>query len=144
MRAAEKRVTENPVNRAAVSRDPNLDFEDRRTFGEKVADKAAVFGGSWTFIFIFAGALVAWIILNSFILANRGAAFDPYPYILLNLFLSMPAAIQAPIVMMSQNRRAAKDRLEADTITMSTSKPNRKFAACTTSSTNCAKRNGSN
>jgi uncharacterized membrane protein len=76
--------------------------------GEKVADRGATFGGSWMFIFIFGGVLLSWIILNSLMLANR--AFDPYPYILLNLFLSMLAAIQAPIIMMSQNRQAAKDR----------------------------------
>jgi uncharacterized membrane protein len=73
----------------------------------------AAFGGSWTFIGIFASVLIAWIVLNSVILAKAHSAFDPYPYILLNLFLSMIAAIQAPVIMMSQNRQAAKDRLDA-------------------------------
>ena len=78
-----------------------------------MADRVAAFGGSWTFIIIFGCILLAWVILNSFILAKRNAAFDPYPYILLNLFLSMMASVQAPIIMMSQNRQAAKDRLDA-------------------------------
>jgi uncharacterized membrane protein len=78
-----------------------------------VADRVVGFGGSWTFISLFCGVLVAWVVLNSFILARWGGAFDPYPYILLNLVLSMLAALQAPIIMLSQNRQAAKDRLDA-------------------------------
>ena len=73
-----------------------------------MADKVASFGGSWTFIGLFGGVLVTGVIINSVFLMNQG--FDPYPYILLNLFLSMLAAIQAPIIMMSQNRQAARDR----------------------------------
>lgn len=107
----ERRVIQSFINRKQISRNVLKDFEDERTFGEKVADKVASFGGSWTFIFIFAGILIFWVILNSFILLRGG--FDPYPYILLNLFLSMLAAIQAPIIMMSQNRQAARDRLDA-------------------------------
>jgi uncharacterized membrane protein len=85
------------------------------TFGQKLADKVASFGGSWTFISIFAAVLVVWILLNSLILVRLGSgAFDPYPYILLNLFLSMLAAIQAPIILMSQNRQAYKDRMSAE------------------------------
>lgn len=114
MRAAEKRVMENLVKRSAISRNTNQDFQDRRTFGERIADRVATFGGSWTFIFIFGGVLLAWVVLNSFVLTRRDEAFDPYPYILLNLFLSMLAAVQAPIIMMSQNRQAAKDRLQAE------------------------------
>ena len=113
MHAAEKRVLEKLIKRSAISRDTFQDFHDRRTFGERVADRVATFGGSWTFICIFGGTLLFWVFLNSFILAKRGAAFDPYPYILLNLFLSMLAAIQAPIIMMSQNRQAARDREDA-------------------------------
>lgn len=113
LQAVEKTTIEKLVKRKPISRDTNQDFSDQRTFGERVADRVAAFGGSWTFIIIFAGILISWVILNSFILANRDAAFDPYPYILLNLFLSMLAAIQAPIIMMSQNRQAAKDRLDA-------------------------------
>ncbi|MEZ5429114.1 MAG: DUF1003 domain-containing protein [Pyrinomonadaceae bacterium] len=107
----ERRVIESLINRSNVSHDVRKEFEDARTFGERVADKVATFGGSWTFIFIFGGILFSWIIINSLILMTR--AFDPYPYILLNLFLSMLAAIQAPIIMMSQNRQAAHDRLDA-------------------------------
>nr|WP_276204946.1 DUF1003 domain-containing protein [Kushneria phosphatilytica] len=73
----------------------------------------ATFGGSWTFILLFLAVLGTWILLNSVVLATWAHAFDPYPYILLNLFLSLLAAIQAPIIMMSQNRQAARDRLEA-------------------------------
>ena len=82
-------------------------------FLQRLADRIAEFGGSWTFILIFCALLLAWVALNSFILAKRSEAFDPYPYILLNLFLSMLAALQAPIIMMSQNRQAQKDRLAA-------------------------------
>lgn len=113
LHSVEKNAIEKLVKRHPISRDTNKDFSDQRTFGERVADKVASFGGSWTFIIIFGLVLISWVILNSFILANRGNAFDPYPYILLNLFLSMLAAIQAPIIMMSQNRQAAKDRLDA-------------------------------
>lgn len=109
----EQRVVQHFAERLHISRNINRDFEDKLTFGQRVADKVASFGGSWTFIIIFAALLLSWIILNSFILARRGDSFDPYPYILLNLFLSMLAAIQAPIIMMSQNRQAAKDRLDA-------------------------------
>jgi uncharacterized membrane protein len=109
----EQEVVHRFIARHHVSRNTNREFEDQRTFGQRVADRVAVFGGSWTFIIIFGTVLVSWVILNSYVLARRGAAFDPYPYILLNLFLSMIAAIQAPIIMMSQNRQAAKDRLDA-------------------------------
>jgi uncharacterized membrane protein len=98
--------------RTHVARNVNEEEEERMTFGERVADKVAAFGGSWTFIFIFGGILGAWVVINSVILVTK--AFDPYPYILLNLFLSMLAAIQAPVIMMSQNRQASKDRLKAD------------------------------
>ena len=96
-----------------VARNINKEFDETLTFGQRLADRVASFGGSWTFISIFASVLLIWIILNTFVLARMNAAFDPYPYILLNLFLSMLAAIQAPIIMMSQNRQAAKDRLDA-------------------------------
>ena len=84
------------------------------TFGERMADRVAAFGGSWTFLGIFAAVMVTWVVLNSVVLLRSGGTFDPYPYILLNLFLSMLAAIQAPIILMSQNRYAAKDRLNAE------------------------------
>lgn len=109
----ERKVLESIENRSSVARNTNRDVEDERTFGERVADKIAKFGGSWTFMFCFAGILIFWVFLNSYILANRNSVFDPYPYILLNLFLSMLAAIQAPVIMMSQNRQAARDRIDA-------------------------------
>lgn len=96
------------------SRNTNEAFHDKMTLGQRVADKVAAFGGSWPFIFIFGGFLIVWVILNSVILIRYHDSFDPYPYILLNLFLSMLAAIQAPVIMMSQNRQVAKDRMQAD------------------------------
>lgn len=98
--------------RTHVSRNVNIQQEERMTLGERVADRVAAFGGSWTFITIFAAIMLVWVILNT--AAFFAHHFDPYPYILLNLFLSMIAAIQAPVIMMSQNRQAAKDRLQAD------------------------------
>ncbi len=107
----ERRVVQSFVERRQVSRNLSKAYDDDRTFGERIADRVATFGGSWTFIFIFGSVLIAWVVINSLLLLNR--AFDPYPYILLNLFLSMIAAVQAPIIMMSQNRQAARDRLDA-------------------------------
>jgi uncharacterized membrane protein len=108
--ARERRVIEQVAKRVAISRDTNALHDDAATFGEKLADRVASFGGSWTFMMIFASVLLFWVVLNSLMLSN---AFDPYPYILLNLFLSMLASIQAPIIMMSQNRQSAKDRRQA-------------------------------
>lgn len=98
--------------RTRVARNVNVEQAERMTLGERVADRVAAFGGSWTFILIFAFIMLVWVILNTAALFRHH--FDPYPYILLNLFLSMIAAIQAPVIMMSQNRQAAKDRLQAD------------------------------
>lgn len=109
----EQKVVRHYLERSHLSHNVNKEFETRLTFGQKVADMVAAFGGSWTFIIIFGSVLVFWVLLNSVVLARRAEAFDPYPYILLNLFLSMLAAIQAPIIMMSQNRQAAKDRADA-------------------------------
>lgn len=102
-----------------VTRNINEQMEERATIGARIADKVASFGGSWTFILIYCSFLASWIIINTFILVrygrgDNGAQFDPYPYILLNLMLSMTAALQAPIIMMSQNRAAEKDRLAAE------------------------------
>jgi uncharacterized membrane protein len=80
--------------------------------GQKMADRMAAFGGSWTFILLFFGVLLGWITLNAWILGNK--AYDPYPFILLNLILSCLAAIQAPVIMMSQNRQEQKDRIHAE------------------------------
>ena len=109
----ERHVIERVAKRLAVSRNINMDYESGQDFGGRLADHVASFGGSWTFLIIFGAALTSWIVLNSAILARSGEAFDPFPYILLNLFLSLIAAVQAPIIMMSQNRLAAKDRLQA-------------------------------
>jgi CRP/FNR family transcriptional regulator, cyclic AMP receptor protein len=98
--------------RAGAARNLNVEDEDAMTFGERIADRVASFGGSWTFIMLFGTFLVSWIILNTVILAKR--PIDAFPYILLNLFLSMIAALQAPVIMMSQNRQSMKDRLKAD------------------------------
>jgi uncharacterized membrane protein len=98
--------------RTQVSRNPNLEEEERLTFGQRIADKVASFGGSWTFIIIFGVILAVWVIINSTALLAKH--FDPYPYILLNLFLSMIASVQAPVIMMSQNRLSSKDRLKSD------------------------------
>jgi CRP/FNR family transcriptional regulator, cyclic AMP receptor protein len=98
--------------RTRVSRNPNVEEQERLTFGQRIADKVAVFGGSWTFIIIFGVILAVWVVLNSSALLSNH--FDPYPYILLNLFLSMIASVQAPVIMMSQNRLSSKDRLKSD------------------------------
>jgi uncharacterized membrane protein len=89
--------------------------EDNRTLGEKVADEIASFGGSWPFIFIFLGLILVWMLVNTLLIGHivHGKAFDPYPYIALNLVLSALAGIQAPIIMMSQNRAAARDEVLA-------------------------------
>lgn len=110
----EREVIEGVLHRISIPRDPNKELSDRRTLGERAADVIAAFGGSWTFIIIFGAWLASWAIINTEILGPRHAAFDPYPYIFLNLILSMLAAIQAPIIMMSQNRQATRDRLEAE------------------------------
>lgn len=109
----EQRAVRHFGDRQHVSHDTNLEFEKKLTFGQRLADKVAMFGGSWTFIIIFAAILLSWVLFNSFILARHGKAFDVYPYILLNLFLSMLAAVQAPVILMSQNRQGVKDRLDA-------------------------------
>ena len=110
----ERHVIERVAKRLAVSRDVGSSFEQGRSFGERLADRIAAFGGSWTFIMMFMGAILAWVLVNTILLIRSGGEpFDPYPFILLNLFLSLVAAIQAPIIMMSQNRQAAKDRLQA-------------------------------
>jgi len=102
-----------------ASRNVNEVMEERYTVGQRVADRVATFGGSWTFIFIFGGILLVWMAANTLLLAHvgrgdTGAQWDPYPYILLNLMLSTLAALQAPVIMMSQNRAAEKDRLAAE------------------------------
>jgi uncharacterized membrane protein len=95
-----------------VARLVDQEFEARMTLGQRVADKVARFGGSWPFIFLFGGVLLGWMVLNTWVLARH--PFDPYPYIFLNLALSALAALQAPVIMMSQNRQDTKDRLRGE------------------------------
>ena len=97
--------------RLRTTRNPNQIYEEEETFGERIADVVASFGGSWTFIILFGVVLVTYTTTNIIL---RGRAWDPYPFILLNLFLSMLAAIQAPVIMMSQNRQDKKDRLRSE------------------------------
>lgn len=107
----ERRIIQRLAERIHISADINAVYDDQRTLGDRVADRVAVFGGSWTFMGLFAAVLAAWALINSTWFADAGLAFDPYPFIFLNLLLSMLAAMQAPIIMMSQNRQAAKDRM---------------------------------
>ncbi len=97
--------------RVRAMKNPNELIEQQLTFGDRIADEVAKFGGSWSFIISFFGLLVVYTMVN---IALRKAAWDPYPFILLNLFLSMLAAVQAPVIMMSQNRQDAKDRLRSE------------------------------
>jgi len=109
----ERHVVEQFLQRRHVSRNMNREFSERLTLGQRVADRVAVFGGSWLFMGLFGFFLAAWVVMNVVVLAKLHEAFDPYPFILLNLFLSMLASIQAPVILMSQNRHAARDRLDA-------------------------------
>ncbi len=108
----EKEVLESLENQDIRVENVNKKFERALSFGEHMADKVAKFGGSWRFILSFLFIIVIWMLFNVFYLYND--TFDPYPFILLNLVLSCLAAIQAPIIMMSQNRQAEKDRLQAN------------------------------
>ena len=110
--ALDRQVIESLEAGAPVSRNPEEDAAKRFSFGERLADRVAAFGGSWTFILLFLFVLVGWMILNVAVLGTR--PFDPYPFILLNLVLSCIAALQAPVIMMSQGRQEAKDRLRAE------------------------------
>jgi uncharacterized membrane protein len=105
-------VIESLREHEVLSENIEKQFERKLTFGEHLSDKIAEFGGSWKFILAFGGVLAVWIIINGILLATR--AFDPYPFILLNLILSCLAALQAPIIMMSQNWAEARDRLRAE------------------------------
>ncbi len=110
--ALDQEVIESLEQHEILSSDISKQFEKKLTFGERLSDHIASFGGSWRFIILFGAVLFGWIIVNAILLLNRG--FDPYPFILLNLILSCLAAIQAPIIMMSQNRAEARDRLRAE------------------------------
>lgn len=108
---SEQRVLESALSRRPIARDTGADYGTRLTFGQRLADGVARFGGSWPFILWFGAFMLAWTVGNTWLLGR--AAFDPYPFIFLNLVLSMLAAIQAPVIMMSQNRQAQRDRLDA-------------------------------
>lgn len=108
----EKEVLQSLREHEVLAKNINLEFEQQLTLGERVADKVAEFGGSWSFIITFLTVMGAWIAFNIGFLLTR--PFDPYPFILLNLVLSCIAALQAPIIMMSQNRQASKDRLRSE------------------------------
>jgi uncharacterized membrane protein len=108
----EEDVVKSLKEHEVLSRNVNVEFERKLTFGERMSDNLAAHAGSWRFIIIFMLVLVVWIIVNSIVLIRR--PFDPYPFILLNLILSCIAAMQAPIIMMSQNRQEAKDRLRSE------------------------------
>lgn len=105
-------MLEQLKNKQIISQNLNTTINQKATFGQKSADAIAKFGGSWPFIFLFVVILGSWILLNT--LHFLGLSFDRYPFILLNLVLSCLAAIQAPIIMMSQNRQATRDRIAAD------------------------------
>lgn len=107
----EAMVIQRIIERESISRDLSRRDKGDQTFGQRLADQVAAVGGSWSFIIVFGLVLAAWVALNTVGLARIGKApFDPYPFIFLNLILSMIAAIQAPIIMMSQNRQSEKDR----------------------------------
>ncbi|MCX5806718.1 MAG: DUF1003 domain-containing protein [Proteobacteria bacterium] len=110
----ERNVARHLASRTHIARNTSQEFADQLTFGQQLADRVAAFGGSWIFISLFGTVLFLWIALNWFLLLKFNTTFDPYPYILLNLVLSMLAAIQAPVILMSQNRQAHRDRLAAE------------------------------
>jgi len=108
----DREVVKSMIHNETLSRNINSQFEKKLTFGDRIADKVAEFGGSWRFIGIFALIILIWIVANTIILLNK--PYDPYPFLLLNIMLSCLAAIQAPVIMMSQNRKEAKDRLRSE------------------------------
>ena len=109
--AIEKRMLDVVLAQKSVARNASAEAEAQRTLGAHMADRIAAFGGSWTFISLFAGSIALWTLVNTEMLGSQ--PFDPYPYIFLNLMLSMLAAIQAPVILMSQNRQAERDRIAA-------------------------------
>lgn len=110
--AADASVLDTIARDRLLAENPDRGVDARMRLGDRVADRVAAFGGSWTFILSFFGVLLAWIVLNAVLLGAR--PFDPYPFILLNLVLSCLASIQAPIIMMSQNRKETRDRDQAE------------------------------
>jgi uncharacterized membrane protein len=110
--AIEREVLETMHKSETVVEDLNKAFDDSLSFGDRLADRVAKVGGSWAFVSAFGAFLFIWVVVNTIVLMS--GPFDPYPFILLNLFLSTIAALQAPIIMMSQNRSAARDRQQAE------------------------------
>ncbi len=108
----ENEVVNSIARNKLISDNIEVELDKKLTFGERLSDRIANFGGSWRFIIIFFLMLFAWIAINIFLLVRK--PFDPYPFILLNLILSCLASIQAPIIMMSQNRKEARDRLRSE------------------------------
>ncbi|MDR3692249.1 MAG: DUF1003 domain-containing protein [Fimbriimonas sp.] len=105
-------VAESLIRQEAITKNIDREFDSKATRGEKIADKVAAFGGSWTFIIIFGVILFTWMGVNTTVIISK--PFDPFPYIFLNLVLSCLAAIQAPVIMMSQNRQESKDRMRSE------------------------------
>ena len=110
--ALDEEVVESLRQHEIISENISTQFDRELTFGERLSDRIAEFGGSWRFLITFFGVLFGWIAINGVLLMTR--AWDPYPFILLNLILSCLAAVQAPVIMMSQNRAEARDRLRAE------------------------------
>jgi uncharacterized membrane protein len=108
----ERSVIESLARHETLAENVDAQFQKKLSLGERLADQIADFGGSWTFITLFAGFILIWIVINTIVLIVR--PFDPYPFILLNLMLSCLAAVQAPIIMMSQNRQETRDRLRSE------------------------------
>jgi uncharacterized membrane protein len=109
-----RKVARHVAKREHIARPVHDDPDAPPDRSARAADAVARFGGSWVFIGLFGATMVGWVGLNAWLLGQRGSTFDPYPYILLNLFLSMLAAIQAPVILMSQNRQGEKDRAHAE------------------------------
>ncbi len=111
LHAREKAVIDKVIRRLAVSRNINIEIQRSKTFGERLSDRVSEVGGSWSFIVAFGVVIAVWMSVNTWLVVVH--AFDPYPFIFLNLMLSLLAAVQAPVILMSQNRAAARDRLAA-------------------------------
>jgi uncharacterized membrane protein len=108
----EENITQSIKDHELTTKNVNIEFDRQLSFGDRVSDQLANFAGSWTFITMFSGLILVWIVINTIVLVLR--PFDPYPFILLNLVLSTLAAIQAPVIIMSQNRQEERDRLNAE------------------------------
>jgi uncharacterized membrane protein len=108
----DRQVAESIARQDTIAENTEMEFEEKRSLGDRLADHLASFGGSWTFLMAFGAVLCLWMALN--VIEGQGRAFDPYPFILLNLLLSCIAAVQAPIILMSQRRVEVKDRLRAN------------------------------